>query len=90
MGFLRFGVHFTGCGVAASNRLLSTYRVLVVYLSLACQRAAEDGFAADFGSVSGDGRSSRCCTVGEFLHDCDWVSVRAVLEKCDEKNLRAD
>ena len=32
MGFLRFGVHFTGCGVAASNRLLSTYRVLVVLL----------------------------------------------------------
>jgi hypothetical protein len=29
MGFLRFGVHFSGCGVAASNRLLSTYRVLV-------------------------------------------------------------
>jgi len=25
-----------------------------------CQRAAENGFAADFGSVSGDGRSFRC------------------------------
>ena len=54
-----------------------------VYLS-SCQRAAEDGFAADFGSVSGDGRSLRCSTVGEFSHDCDWVSVRAVQEKCDE------
>ena len=42
-------------------------------------------FAADFGSVSGDGHSFRYCTVGEFSHDCDWVSVRAVLEKCDEK-----
>jgi len=32
----------------------------------------------------------RCCTVGELLRDCDLVSVRAVLEKCDEINLRAD
>jgi hypothetical protein len=45
-------------------------------------------FAADFGSVSGDGRSFRCCTVGEFLHNCDWVSVRAVQEKCDERKGR--
>jgi hypothetical protein len=27
--FLRFGVHFSGCGVAAFNCLLSTYRLLV-------------------------------------------------------------
>ena len=54
-------------------------------LSSCCQRAAGDGFAADFGSVSGDGHRFRCCTVGESLHDCDLVSVRAVQEKCDEK-----
>src|SRR4029077_14313415 len=54
-------------------------------LSSCCQRAAENRFAADFGSVSGDGRSFRCCTVGELLRDCDLVSVRAVQEKCDEK-----
>jgi hypothetical protein len=31
------------------------------------------------------GNSSRCCTVGELLQDCDSVSVMAVQEKCDEK-----
>jgi hypothetical protein len=76
--FLRFGVHFWGCGVAASAALF-------VYLSSFCQRAAEDVFAADDGSVPGDGRSSRCSTVGELLRDSDWVSVIAVREKCDEK-----
>src|SRR5229473_6678690 len=43
-------------------------------------------FAADDRSVSGDGRSFRCCTVGELLRDYDLVSVRAVQEKCDEKD----
>jgi hypothetical protein len=37
------------------------------------------------GSVSEDGCSFRCCTVGELLQDCDSVSVIAVQEKCDEK-----
>jgi len=60
-----------------------------VYLSSTFQRAAEDGFAADFGSVSGDGHSFRYCTVGELLRGCDFVSVRAVLEKRDEKGLGA-
>jgi len=49
------------------------------------QRATEDVFAADDESVSGDGRGSRCCTVGELLRDCDSVSVTAVQEKCDDK-----
>src|SRR5260370_347644 len=40
--------------------------------------------AADFGSVSGDGRSFRCCTVGELLQDCDLGSVRAITGVCDE------
>ncbi len=48
-----------------------------------CQRAAENGFAADDRSVSGDGRSSRCSTLEEFSQDYDWVSVRTVQEKCD-------
>src|SRR6202163_1358496 len=73
----------------AGSPLLTAYRPLIVYLSPTCQRAAADGFAADFGSVSGDGRNFRCCTVGELLQDCDSVSVIAVQEKCDEKGLGA-
>ena|SRR6202047_5188571 len=61
---------------------LSTYRLLV-------KEPAEDGFAADDASVSGDGHSSRCCTLGEFSHHCDCVSVIALQEKCDEKGLGA-
>ena len=73
-------------GVSAVWRALFGGGVARFYcLSSRCQRAAENGFAADFGSVSGDGRSFRCCTVGELLRDCDLVSVRAVQEKCDEK-----
>jgi hypothetical protein len=52
-----------GVGVAA-------FTALSVYLLPSCQRAAEDSFTADNGSVSGDGHSSRCCTVGELLQDC--------------------
>jgi hypothetical protein len=73
--FLRFGVHFSGCGLAAFTAYLHVVK-----------EAAENGFAADFGSVSGDGSSFRCCTVGELLRDWGCVSVRAVQEKCDEKN----
>jgi hypothetical protein len=71
---LRFGVHFSGCGGAAFTVCLHVVK-----------EAAENGFAVDFGSVSGDGRSFRCCTVGELLRDCDSVSVMAVQEMCDEK-----
>ena len=39
------------------------------------------------GPVSGDGRSFRCCTVGELLQECDSVSVIAVQEKCDENKV---
>jgi hypothetical protein len=73
-------------GVSAIWRTLFGVRVTAF---TACfhvvKEAAENGFAADFGSVSGDGRNFRCCTVGELLRDCDLVSVRAVQEKCDEK-----
>jgi hypothetical protein len=37
------------------------------------------------GSVSGDGDTSRCCTLEEFSQGCGWASVMAVREKCDEK-----
>ena len=67
----------------AGSALLTAYCVM----SSTFQRAAEDGFAADFASVSGDGRNFPCCTVGELLRDCGCVSVRAVLEKCDERGL---
>ena len=77
--FLRFGVHLARCGLAA----------FAAYLRVV-KEAAENGFAADFGSVSGDGHNFRCCTVGELLRDCDLVSVRAVQEKCDERGLRDD
>ncbi len=50
---------------------------------------AEDGFAEDFESVSGDGHTSRCCTLEGFSQDCDGVSVIALQEKCDEKGLGA-
>jgi hypothetical protein len=65
--------------------MVAASAALFVYLSSRCQRTAEDGFAADDESVSGDGRSSRCCTVGELLRDCDLVSVMAIREKSDEK-----
>jgi hypothetical protein len=77
-------------GVSAIWRALGEVRdrhfwcfigVLVVLLSKSRRRC----FAADFVSVSGDGHSFRCCTVGELLRDCDLVSVTAVREKCDEK-----
>ena len=71
-------MHFQGCGVATSAALFG-------HLSSTFQRAAEDGFAADDGSVSGDGRSFRCCTVGELLRDWDCVSVMRVQEMCYEK-----
>jgi len=58
--------------------------VLVVFLSKSRRRC----FAADNGSVSGDGRNFRCCTVGELLRDWDCVSVMRVQEMCDEKGSR--
>ena len=70
--------------------MVAASAALFVYLSSLCQRAAEDVFAADDGSVSEDGHRFRCCTVGELLRDWDCVSVIAVREKCDEKGLRAD
>ena len=60
---------------------------LFVHLSSTFQRAAEDGFAADDASVSGDGHTSRCCTLGEFWHHCDCVSVIGFTKKCHEKGL---
>jgi hypothetical protein len=46
VGILRFGVQFSGCGLTASTACLHVVK-----------EAAENGFAADDESVSGDGRS---------------------------------
>jgi hypothetical protein len=75
-GILRFGGLFLGAGLPL---LLLVFNVV--------KEAAENGFAADDGSVSGDGRSSRCCTVGELLRDRDCVSAMAVTLVCDEKRV---
>src|SRR5258708_14913222 len=64
--------------------MVAASAALFVPFSSSCQRAAENGLAADDGSVSGDGRSSRCCTVGELLRDRDCVSAIAVTLVCDE------
>src|SRR5258708_2417923 len=73
-------------GFSAIWRALVGVRVGHFYcLFSCCQRAAENGFAADDRSVSGDGRSSRCSNLEEFSQDCGWVSVRSVQEKCDER-----
>src|SRR4029077_17294882 len=64
------------------NRCLGCFIcVFVVLLSKSRRRC----FAADSGSVSGDGCALRCCTVGELLRDWDCVSVMRVQEVCDEK-----
>ena len=59
---------------------------LFVYLSSLFSKSRRRCFAADNGSVSGDGRGFRCCTVGELLRDWDCVSVMRVQEMCDEKD----
>jgi len=56
--FLRFGVNLARCGLTTFTACLHVVK-----------EAAENGFAADFGSVSGDGHSFRYCTVGELLRE---------------------
>src|SRR5258708_34996386 len=70
--------------------MVAAFAALFVYLSSLLSKSRRRCFAADDGSVSGDGRRLRCCTVGELLRDCRSVSVIGVREKCDEKGLRAD
>ena len=76
MGFLQFGVHFSGCGLASSTACFHVVK-----------EPPKNGFAADDRSVSGDGRSSRCCTVGELLRDRDCVSVMVATLVCDEHSV---
>jgi hypothetical protein len=52
-------------------------------------KSAKSDSRATCGTVSGDGRNSRCCTLEEFSQDCDSVSVTGVQEKCDEKGVGA-
>ena len=57
-------------GVSAIWRALFGVRGRRFYCFLhVVKEAAENGFAADFGSVSEDGRNFRCCTVGELLRE---------------------
>jgi hypothetical protein len=76
--FLRFGVHLARCAIA-------TFSALFVYLSSYCQRAAEDVLrqilrpSLETGAVFDALLSVNYCAIAIC------VSVRAVLEKCDEK-----
>src|ERR1700676_11582 len=75
------------CGLACTFRgaespLLLLICVLVILISKSRRRC----FAADYRSVSGDGRNFRCCSVGELLRDCGCVSVMRAQEMCDEKD----
>jgi len=77
-GFSRFGVHFSGCGVAAFT---------------ACPHVVKEPPKMVLRRMMGPSVETdavfRCCTVGELLQDCDSVSVMTVQEKCDEKGLGA-
>ena len=77
--FLRFGVHLARCGVTAFTACLHVVK-----------EAAENGFAADLGpSVKTDTVFDAVLSVN-YCANCDFVSVRAVREKCDEKNKGVD
>ena len=57
-------------GVSAIWRALFGVRGCRFYCLLhVVKEAAENGFAADDESVSGDGHCFRCCTVGELLRE---------------------
>src|SRR6266403_458445 len=79
---MRFGVHFSGCGVAALYCLSSTYRILVKEPPKMVLRRMM-GPSLETGSVFDAVLSVNYCA------NCDSVSVRAVREKCDEKGLGA-
>ncbi len=76
--FLRFGVHFSGCGVAA-------FTALCVYLSSYCQRTAEDGLRRILGPSLETGTVFDALLSVNYCAIAIRVSVRAVQEKCDEK-----
>ena len=73
-------MHLPGCGVAASNRLLSTCRPLVKEPPKMVLRRIL-GPSLETGAIFDTALSGNYCRIA----DC--VSVRAVLEKCDEKGL---
>src|SRR6266446_10501099 len=78
---MRFGVHFSGCGVAALYCLSSTYRLLVKEPPKMVLRRMM-GPSLETGTVFDAVLSVNYCA------NCDSVSVRAVREKCDEKVAR--
>src|SRR6266481_7048516 len=75
---MRFGVHFSGCGVAALYCLSSTYRLLVKEPPKMVLRRMM-GPSLETGAVFDAVLSVNYCA------NCDSVSVRAVQEKCDER-----
>src|SRR6267378_5002878 len=74
MGFLQFGVHFSGCGLTTSS---ACFHVVKEPPKMVLRRM--------IGPSLETGAGFRCCTVGELLRDCDLVSVLGEQEKCDEK-----
>src|SRR5258708_39409679 len=74
----------------AQSPLLLLICVFVILIFKLIFKEPPKCFAADDGSGSEDGRSSRCCTLGELLQECDLVSVMAVQEKCDGKRTGAE
>src|SRR6266436_6801282 len=75
---MRFGVHFSGCGVAALYYLSSTYRLLVKESPKMVLRRMM-GPSLETGAIFDAVLSVNYCA------NCDSVSVRAVRKKCDEK-----
>src|SRR6266853_4438476 len=77
-GFLQFGVHFSGCGVAANSACL---HVVKEPPKMVLRRMM--GPSLETGTVFDAVLSVNYCA------NCDCVSVRTVQEKCDEKGLGA-
>src|SRR5712672_2927554 len=57
-------------------------------MSSCCQRAVENGFAADDGPSLETGAVLDVALSVNYCANCDSVSVRVVREKCDEKGTR--
>src|ERR1017187_7826045 len=89
-----FGVHFSGCGVAAGTASLQVVKEppkMVVRRMMGSSLETDPKMVVRrmMGSSLETDAAFRGCTVGELLQDCDSVSVMTVQEKCDEKGLGA-
>src|ERR1019366_8536312 len=81
-GTARKNVAIHGVRVRASMVKLG-HQALLPCSCRSCQKA--DGLRRMMRLVSGDGRTSRWCTVEESSHRLWCMSVMAVRKKCDEK-----